>query len=229
MRNAECGIDGRLTAPDASAVIPHSTFHIPHSYEPSAGARAPRRGLSRARLADPARGLDGGRASLLQRRLPAEPVWRSGIAAHAEPSRGRARPLSGPPRGPPATGYGDRRDRRRGRLRMDRVRPRGGRTDRLLRARLARRGSHLAEASSGRRARDARDHRAAHPGDGVPAAAAGPLRLRQPPRAPSVAGRGGGPAPRAPPGAPRGGAPCPGRARPPPPPPPPPCPGAPGA
>src|SRR5438128_12371171 len=150
MRNAECGIDGRLTAPDASAAIPHSTFHIPHSYEPSAGARAPRRGLSRPRVADPARRLDCGRAALLHGRLPAEPVWRSGIPAHAEPSRGRARPLSGPPRAPPATGYGDRRDRRRGRLRMARVRPSGGRTDRLLRARLARRAPPLAEASTGR-------------------------------------------------------------------------------
>src|SRR2546427_7218549 len=80
--------------------------------------------------------------------------------------------------------------------------------------------------SSGRRARDARDHGAAHLGDGVPAAAAGPLRLRQPPRAPPVAGGGGGRAPRAPPGAPRGGAGCPGAPRPPPPPPPPPRPGA---
>src|SRR2546427_12827346 len=74
--------------------------------------------------------------------------------------------------------------------------------------------------SSGRRARDARDHGAAHLGDGVPAAAAGPLRLRQPPRAPPVAGGGGARAPRAPPGARRGGAGgrgVPGRARPPPP------------
>src|SRR5437899_4488717 len=75
MRNAECGIDGRPTAPDASAAIPHSTFHIPHSYEPSAGARAPRRGLPRPCLADPARRVDRGGTALVRRRVSPEPLW----------------------------------------------------------------------------------------------------------------------------------------------------------
>src|SRR2546430_2337172 len=99
-----------------------------------------------------------GRAALLHGRLPADPVWRSGIPAHAEPSRRRARPLSGPARGRPATGHGDRRDRRRGRLRMARVRPRGGRTDSPPPARRSTRGPPHAEAASGPRAHGAPDH-----------------------------------------------------------------------